>query len=167
MTYQVLQDANIQEHKCHEWQKVISIKWMIRYICYLDLGVSDMGMHLTRVSSIFYKVFLYIWRVGLPYPCTLHICWHGCLKENEESSNKGLDHNLILTQSSRFWASTFKLKDEFLWPLISSRTKTPKLNTSAFTDRCPCMTYSGAIYPLFPNNKIHRTLLNQHLRTKV
>lgn len=55
-----------------------------------------------------------------------------------------INHNIIklinrldyyLTQSSRFCASTFKLNDEFLWPLISSKTRTPKLNTSAFTDR--------------------------------
>lgn len=54
-----------------------------------------------------------------------------------------------LTQSSRFCASTSKLKDEFRWPVINSNTKTPQLNTSAFTDRFPCITYSGAIYPLY------------------
>ncbi|KAJ0813896.1 hypothetical protein HanPSC8_Chr17g0778981 [Helianthus annuus] len=33
-------------------------------------------------------------------------------------------------------------------PLTISKTKIPKLNTSAFTDKYPCIAYSGAMYPL-------------------
>jgi len=29
-----------------------------------------------------------------------------------------------------------------------SRTRTPKLKTSDFTENTPCITYSGAMYPL-------------------
>lgn len=33
-------------------------------------------------------------------------------------------------------------------PLTVSRIRTPKLNTSVLTEKFPCVTYSGAIYPL-------------------
>ncbi|KAI5605846.1 hypothetical protein BDE02_01G380200 [Populus trichocarpa] len=33
-------------------------------------------------------------------------------------------------------------------PLTISRSKTPKLKTSDFTEKMPSMTYSGDIYPL-------------------
>lgn len=60
---------------------------------------------------------------------------------------------MSLTQSSRLRASTSKLNELFLCPLINSNTKTPKLNTSTAFDKYPCIIYSGAIYPLLPRNK--------------
>lgn len=60
---------------------------------------------------------------------------------------------MSLTQSSRLRASMSKLNELFLCPLINSKTKTPKLNTSAAFDKYPCIIYSGAIYPLLPRNK--------------
>lgn len=62
--------------------------------------------------------------------------------------NKSERGCIILTQSSIFCASTSKLKELFLCPVINSRTNTPKLYTSAAFDKFPCITYSGAIYPL-------------------
>lgn len=50
-----------------------------------------------------------------------------------------------LTHSSRFPESGSRSKVEFFCPLISSRTTTPKLKTSAFLERLPCMRYSGAM----------------------
>lgn len=37
------------------------------------------------------------------------------------------------------------MKEEFLRPETISRTRTPKLKTSALAERWPCMRYSGAI----------------------
>ena len=56
-----------------------------------------------------------------------------------------------LTKLSRSSIFSPLLMPLFFWPLTISRTNTPKLKTSDFTENCPCIAYSGAIYPLHVN----------------
>jgi hypothetical protein len=39
-------------------------------------------------------------------------------------------------------------KEPFLRPVTVSRSKIPKLYTTDFAEKFPCITYSGAMYPL-------------------
>ena len=57
-----------------------------------------------------------------------------------------------LTKLSRSSIFSPLLIPLFFWPLTISRISTPKLKTSDFTEKCPCIAYSGAIYPLQTNN---------------
>lgn len=44
----------------------------------------------------------------------------------------------------------------FLFPLIISSKRTPKLKTSYLTENRPFIAYSGAMYPLFKTNMVDR-----------
>lgn len=61
--------------------------------------------------------------------------------------------DLVLTHSRMYRWSAGSLKAMFFRPLMISRTKTPKLNTSAFSDTWPKLAYSGDRYPLKVNAK--------------
>lgn len=54
----------------------------------------------------------------------------------------------------RLFPSSERWNPPFLFPLIISNMRTPKLNTSDFTEDSPSMAYSGAIYPLLNPNII-------------
>ena len=56
-----------------------------------------------------------------------------------------------LTKLKRYSVFSPSRMPLFFAPLTISRTNIPKLKTSDFTENCPCITYSGAIYPLQNN----------------
>ena len=69
----------------------------------------------------------------------------------------------ILTQLRRFSIFSPFPKELFFRPLIISNTSTPKLQTSDFTENCPCIAYSGDIYPLHIHNYFQQYLLAIHV----
>ncbi len=54
----------------------------------------------------------------------------------------------VLTQLRRSSIFSPLRKQLFFYPHTISRTDTPKLKTSDFTEKCPWIAYFGAIYPL-------------------
>ena len=69
----------------------------------------------------------------------------------------------ILTQLRRFSIFSPFWKELFFRPLIISNTSTPKLKTSDFIENCPCIAYSGGIYPLHIHNYFQQYLLAVHI----
>jgi hypothetical protein len=63
--------------------------------------------------------------------------------------------NFILTCPRRLWQWSGWENPLFFFPLIISKTKTPKLKTSDFNEKRPSTAYSGDMYPL-PKNIIRK-----------